>query len=44
MLARGDRLPDATVFAAPGEALSLRDAAAGARALFVFYLFDFSAT
>lgn len=44
MLAVGDRLPDATVFAAPGEALSLRDGAAGARALFVFYLFDFSAT
>ena len=44
MLAPGDRLPDATVFAAPGEALTLRDVAAGARALFVFYLFDFSAT
>ena len=44
MLSVGDLLPDATVFAAPGEALSVRDAAAGARALFVFYLFDFSAT
>ena len=44
MLAPGQQLPDATVYAAPGEALSLRDAAAGAKALFVFYLFDFSAT
>lgn len=44
MLARGDRLPDVTVYAAPGEALSLRDAPEGSKALFVFYLFDFSST
>ncbi len=44
MLTPGDRLPDANVFAAPGEALSLRDAAAGSTTLFLFYLFDFSAT
>jgi alkyl hydroperoxide reductase subunit AhpC len=44
MLAVGERLPDAQVFAAPGESLTLRDAAAGSRALFVFYLLDFSFT
>jgi hypothetical protein len=40
----GDRLPDARVFSAPGEGLSLRDAASGSKTLFLFYLFDFSAT
>jgi hypothetical protein len=40
----GEELPDATVFAAPGEPVGLRSAAAGQRALYVFYLFDFSAT
>ena len=40
----GDRWPDATVFAAPGKPVTLRDVPEGARALFVFYLFDFSAT
>jgi hypothetical protein len=44
MLAVGERLPDAQVFAAPGEGLSLRDAASGSKALYVFYLFDFSST
>ena len=44
MLAAGDALPHANVFAAPGEALTLHDASAGANALFLFYLFDFSAT
>jgi hypothetical protein len=44
MVTVGERLPDARVFAAPGEGLTLRDAAAGSRALFVFYLLDFSAT
>jgi hypothetical protein len=44
MLAVGERLPDAQVFAAPGEAVALRDAANGSKALYVFYLFDFSAT
>ena len=44
MLAAGSPFPDATVYAAPGEAISLRGAAAGSRALFVFYLFDFSFT
>ena len=40
----GDRVPDARVFAAPGEGLSLRDAAAGSKTLLLFYLFDFSGT
>ncbi len=40
----GSPFPDATVYAAPGEAISLRDVGEGSRALFVFYLFDFSFT
>jgi hypothetical protein len=44
VLPTGSQLPNATVYAAPGEGLALRDAAAGSKALFVFYLFDFSAT
>jgi hypothetical protein len=40
----GQPLPDAEVFAAPGEGLSLRAAAGGSKSLYVFYLFDFSAT
>ena len=44
MIEVGDTWPDATVYAAPGEALSLRDAAVGSKALFVFYLVAFSAT
>ena len=44
MLAVGDRLPNVAVFAAPGERVTLRDAAAGSTALYVFYLFDFSFT
>ncbi len=44
MIEVGDTWPDATVFAAPREAVSLRNAPDGSKALFVFYLFDFSAT
>ena len=44
MLTPGARLPDVMVYAAPGEALKLRDAAAGSKTLFLFYLFDFSST
>ena len=44
MLEVGEPWPDATVFAAPGEPVTLRDAAESSKALFVFYLFDFSAT
>ena len=44
MIAPGDDWPHATVFSAPGKPVTLRDAPEGSRALFVFYLFDFSAT
>ena len=44
MIEVGDTWPDANVFAAPGTAVTLRDAPEGSKALFVFYLFDFSAT
>ena len=44
MMEVGDRWPDATVFEAPGKPVTLRDAPQGSKALFVFYLFDFSAT
>jgi hypothetical protein len=44
MIGVGEPLPDATVFAGPGEPMGLRSAAAGHRAIYVFYLFDFSAT
>jgi hypothetical protein len=40
----GQQLPEAQVFEKPGAGVSLREAAAGSRALYVFYLFDFSAT
>ena len=44
MIDAGVTWPDATVFAAPGEPVTLRDAPEGSKALFVFYLFDFSGT
>ena len=44
MIDVGDTWPDANVFAAPGEPVTLRDAPEGSRALFVFYSFDFSST
>ena len=44
MIEVGEPLPDATVFAGPGEPMGLRSAAAGHRAIYVFYLLDFSAT
>jgi hypothetical protein len=44
MVSPGERLPAAHVFAAPGERLSLLEAAQGSKALYLFYLFDFSAT
>jgi hypothetical protein len=44
VIAVGERLPDAEVFAAPGEGVSLRAAADGSKALYVFYLLDFSFT
>ncbi len=44
MLGVGDRIPDATVWTAPNERRSLDELVADGRALFVFYLFDWSAT
>jgi len=44
MLGVGDRIPDATVWSAPNERRSLDELLADGRALFVFYLFDWSAT
>jgi peroxiredoxin len=40
----GDPIPDATVFAGPGEPVPLRELAAERPLLLVFYLFDFSST
>ena len=44
MLAAGDRLPEASVWTAPNERRQLADVLGGARALLVFYLFDWSST
>jgi len=44
VIAVGDTWPDATVFAGPGDPVTLRGAPEGSKALFVFYLFDFSST
>lgn len=44
MLAPGDPVPHATVFRNPGQAVSLRELAAGGPVLLVFYLFDWSST
>jgi hypothetical protein len=44
MLGAGDRIRDATVWTAPNERRSLDELLADGRALFVFYLFDWSAT
>jgi peroxiredoxin len=44
VLAVGDELPDVTVYAAPGEAVTLGSLAAEGTTLFLFYLFDWSGT
>ncbi len=44
MIAAGDRVPDVRVWLAPDEAASLADLAREGPALFLFYLFDWSAT
>jgi len=44
MLRVGDRIPDATVWFAPQERVSLRDVVEDRPALFLFYLFDWSST
>jgi len=44
MLEVGDRIPDASVWAAPREQVALRDLAAEGPFLLLFYLFDWSST
>ena len=44
MLTPGEPIPDATVWAAPREPVSLRDLAAERPLLLLFYLFDWSST
>ena len=44
MIAVGDTFPEVTVYRSPGEAVSLPAVANGSRAIFAFYLFDFSGT
>ena len=44
MLGVGDKIPEATVFKDPGEAISLPELAAEGPVLLVFYLFDWSST
>jgi hypothetical protein len=44
VLRAGDHVPDARVWSGPNEQRALSDLLAGGRALFVFYLFDWSST
>jgi hypothetical protein len=44
VIAAGDRVPDIRVWVAPDEAESLADIAHEGPTLFLFYLFDWSAT
>jgi hypothetical protein len=44
MLEVGARVPTASVWTAPNERTTLEEILAGGRALFVFYLFDWSST
>jgi peroxiredoxin len=44
VLAPGDRIPDAHVWLAPRESISLRDLFAEGPVLILFYLFDWSGT
>ena len=44
MLGVGDRIPDAHVWLAPRERVTLVDLAADGPVLFLFYLFDWSST
>jgi hypothetical protein len=44
MLRPGDRVPDASVWTAPHERQTLSAVLADGRALFFFYLFDWSST
>jgi hypothetical protein len=44
MLERGDRIPNATVHVAPTEQHTIAELLEDGPALFLFYLFDWSAT
>jgi peroxiredoxin len=44
MVEGGERLPDATVWIAPGEPVPLRELHEEGPVLLVFYLFDWSST
>jgi hypothetical protein len=44
MLGAGDRVPDASVWTAPNVRRELSELLGDGRALFVFYLFDWSST
>ena len=44
MIEAGDRLPEAQVALSPNETSTLPELAAAGPALFVFYVFDWSAT
>ena len=44
MLGAGDRVPEASVWTAPNQLRPLSELLAERRALFVFYLFDWSST
>jgi hypothetical protein len=44
MLGVGDSVPEATVWTAPNERRTLEEVLRDGRALFLFYLFDWSST
>jgi peroxiredoxin len=44
VLAPGDRIPDAQVWLAPRESISIRDLVEEGPVLLLFYLFDWSGT
>jgi peroxiredoxin len=44
VLAPGDRIPDAQVWLAPRESISVRDLVEDGPVLLLFYLFDWSGT
>jgi peroxiredoxin len=44
VLAAGDRIPDAQVWLAPRESISLRDLVEEGPVLLLFYLFDWAGT
>jgi hypothetical protein len=44
MLQAGDRAPDARIWSSPSESRTIHELVADRRALFLFYLFDWSST